>query len=316
MKIALFERPTGDNPITALVLVLCGVMVLGLQDSLVKFMSSDTSLWQFQVLRAIGNGTLVIMMCALSRNFSLMVPLRWKPVLMRAFVLTVCMFCFFSGAPVLSVAQMAAGLYTYPIFVTILAGPILGEKVGPWRILAVFVGACGAFAILRPWHDSFTPVQILPICAGFLYAINVLIVRRFCRGESPLALTFTVASMFFAVGVITIVILTLFPAPVAFQQSMPFVAIGWPTLTKTVLLFAVIASFLNLFGNIFLNRAYQTAESSWLAPLDFTYLLFAAFWSKLLFDSWPAPHTISGMVLIACAGILTAWREHQLGKSR
>lgn len=315
MKIAIFERPDGDNPFAALFLVLSGVMILGLQDSLVKFMSSDTSLWQFQALRALGNGSLVMLMCALSGNFGLVVPVNWKPVLIRAGVLTLCMFCFFSGAPVLSVAQMAAGLYTYPIFVTLLAAPVLGEQVGRWRLFAVVLGACGALTILRPWTADFSFVQILPVCAGFLYAINVLIVRRFCREESPLALTFAVATVFLATAVIAITTLSAFPPSQQWQADMPFIAIGWPALTKTVLLFAVIASFLNLFGNIFLNRAYQTAESSWLAPLDFSYLFFAALWGKLLFDTWPAQTTLLGMLLIAGAGMLTAWREHKQSRA-
>ena len=51
------------------------------------------------------------------------------------------------------------------------------------------------------------------------------------------------------------------------------------------------------------------ADSSWLAPVDFTYLLFAAIWSRLLFDQWPTGQAILGMGLIATAGIVTAWRE-------
>ena len=39
------------------------------------------------------------------------------------------MICFFSGAPYLTITQMAAGLYTYPLFTVILAGPILKEKI-------------------------------------------------------------------------------------------------------------------------------------------------------------------------------------------
>jgi drug/metabolite transporter (DMT)-like permease len=68
---------------------------------------------------------------------------------------------------------------------------------------------------------------------------------------------------------------------------------------------------LNLSGNICLARAYQTADSSWLAPIDFTYLLFAAFWGRVIFDEWPPQQALLGMSLIAFAGILTAWREQK-----
>ena len=53
---------------------------------------------------------------------------------------------------------------------------------------------------------------------------------------------------------------------------MPYIAIGWPELTIFSLMIAVIASLFNLSGNLCLVKAYQTSESSFLAPLDFLYL--------------------------------------------
>ena len=90
---------------------------------------------------------------------------------------------------------------------------------------------------------------------------------------------------------------------------MPFVAIGWPELSMNLLWVILFCSVLNLSGNICLARAYQTADSSWLAPFDFTYLLFAAIWGRLLFEYWPATQALAGMLLIATADIMTAWRE-------
>ena len=90
---------------------------------------------------------------------------------------------------------------------------------------------------------------------------------------------------------------------------MPFVAIGWPELTFLVGGFALFASVLNLTGNICLSRAYQTADASWLAPMDFSYLIFAALWSRVIFDQWPTTQALIGMALIGTAGIITAWRE-------
>ena len=80
----------------------------------------------------------------------------------------------------------------------------------------------------------------------------------------------------------------IFSPPLEITSAMPFVMIGWPELTLTVLVICLISSILNLSGNMCMARAYQTADSSWLAPLDFTYLLFAALWGRVLFDSWPS----------------------------
>jgi drug/metabolite transporter (DMT)-like permease len=313
---SLFEHPGDDRPLRALGLLLLGVFALALQDSLIKLMSGETSFWQFQTLRSIGNLSFIVILALASDSLGLITPKNWRPVYLRAALLTVCMFFFFAGAPYLTVPQMAAGLYTYPLFVSLLAGPILGETLGPWRITALIIGATGAAIILSPWDENFSTVQILPILAGFFYATNILTLRRACRNESTLALAFAVGLAFIVSGTLGILLLSLFPLPEEVRASMPFVAIGWPELTLLVAGFALFASVLNLTGNICLSRAYQTADASWLAPIDFSYLIFAALWSRLIFDQWPTSEAIIGMALIGSAGIITAWRERVAATGR
>jgi drug/metabolite transporter (DMT)-like permease len=308
-QFSLFGSSTGDNPYRAMSLLLFGVIVLALQDSLIKFIAPQTSFWQMQTIRAFGNTGLIIGLAIATRGLKSLVPQNWKPVYLRGTMLSMCMFFFFAGAPFLSVAQMAAGLYTYPLFVSILAGPLLGERLGPWRITALTIGAGGALLMLNPFSAGFSSVQLMPVIAGFFYASNILVLRRNCRTENPLALTFAVAIIFIICGFLGITILSLFPPPGEFVVTMPFVAIGWPKLTISLLCVLLFCSILNLSGNICLARAYQTADSSWLAPLDFSYLLFAAIWGRLLFNHWPTWQALAGMVLIASAGMVTAWRE-------
>ena len=306
---SLIGYPTSDRPITALLLLLSGVFILAWQDALFKEISVQTSYWQFQALRAGGNLIIAIILAISGGGLYLLRPRRAGAVYLRAVLMTLCMFCFFSGAPYLTLTQMAAGLYTYPLFVSMLAGPVLGERVGPWRLGALALGTGGAALVLSPWEAGFSLLQCLPILAGFFYATNILTIRRACRWENTLAMVFAVAVAFLASGILGSLVLTLFPPPITLQQSAPFVAIGWPLLTWIVVGFAVITSVLNLMGNLCLSRAYQTADSSWLVPMDFSYLLFAAFWSKAMFDTWPTTNAIIGMTLIGTAGVLTAWRE-------
>jgi drug/metabolite transporter (DMT)-like permease len=186
---------------------------------------------------------------------------------------------------------------------------VLGEAVGPWRIGALILGAIGAAFVLSPWREDFSAVQVLPIIAGFFYATNILTLRRACRNESPLALAFTVGVAFVLSGLSGIFVLGYFPLPAETRAAIPFVAVGWPELTLLVAGFAVLVSVLNLTGNICISRAYQTADASLLAPMDFSYLIFAAIWSRVIFDQWPSLDSIIGMVLIGAAGVVTAWRE-------
>lgn len=312
MKLSWLHHPDGDRPSAAAGLLLVGVLALSFQDASIKLMSGDTSFWQLQTLRSLSNLVLIVLLGWTAGNLVLIRPVNWKPVLLRAAFLTVCMFFFFAGAPFLSPSQMGAGLYTYPLFISLLAAPVLGEKIGPWRISALATGACGAAFLLAPWEADFTWIQIMPIIAGFFYAANVLTLRKACRNESPLALAFMVALCFVTSGLLGITVLSLFPLSGAAQAQMPFVAIGWPALSWLIAGFAVFASMLNLLGNICLSRAYQTADASWLAPIDFSYLAFTVVWGYLLFAKWPDANEWIGMTLIATAGIVTVVRERKM----
>ena len=233
-------------------------------------------------------------------------------VCFRSLLLVMCMFFFFAAAPFLSISQMAAGLYTYPLFVSMLAIPFLGEKIGKWRLIALLVGALGAALILDFFNKDFSRLQLFPIAAGFFYACNIMVLRRYCRHESILALTFFTALAFFLSGVAGILFLYFIPFSQEINVALTFVTIGWPELTLFVVLFAALASCLNLMGNVGLTRAYQTAESSFLAPADFSYLIFVAICGKLIFGSWPTANAFLGMALIATAGIIIVWQERHI----
>lgn len=295
----------------ALALLLAGVSILSLQDSLVKLIAPQTSFWQVQIIRSSFNMAMLAGLAMFTGGIGLLWPRRPGPAILRGVLLALCMGFFFGAAEQITVTQMATGLYTYPLFVTLLAGPVLGERIGRWRIGALVLGAAGCLLVLNPFADAFTPLQAVPVLAGFFYACNILVLRRYCRNESPLALVFMVNVLFIATGTVGALAASWLPVEPEWREMMPFILVGWPDLTAMLIGFLAILAVLNLFGNLFLSRAYQTADSSLLAPLDFTYLLLVALWGRLLFDSWPTPLAFLGMVMIAAAGMITAIRERR-----
>ena len=295
----------------ALLLLFLGVSILSLQDSTVKLIAPQTSFWQVQVVRSAFNLVIVCGLAMLAGGLALLWPRRFWPAAARAMLLALCMGFFFGAAQQVSVTQMATGLYTYPLFVTLLAGPLLGERIGVWRFGALALGAVGCGFVLNPFADAFTIYQVVPVFAGFFYACNILVLRRYCSRESPLALAFVVNLIFIVTGCIGALVMALLPMDPAVRGQLSFFLTGWPELTAVLVAILAGLAVLNLFGNLFLSRAYQTADSSLLAPLDFSYLLLVALWGRLLFDSWPTPLAILGMSMIAAAGMITAIREQR-----
>lgn len=305
----IFDGSDADRPGLAAGLMLAALVTLALQDSLVRLAGADTSLWQFQFLRSSCNALVLMLVARAVWGTAPKWPRRPWAVMVRALLLLAATMFFFGGVPRLTMAEMAAGLYTFPIFVTLLSVVVLRERVGLWRIGAVLAGATGAFLILQPASAGFHWLKLLPVGAGVCYAGVVIITRRFCRQEPPVTLAFAVAVSYVALSLTGLGVLTAFPAGAEAQAAVPYLARGWLPLGATVLGLALVCSLLNTAANLALTTAYQNAEASWLAPFDYCYLVFATFWGFVLFGEFPGPSTLAGMALIAGAGVLTGWRE-------
>jgi len=301
MKWSVFKGTQIDTPRVAVMLILAALFMLSLQDGLVKFAALTSSLWQFQILRSVANLILIFMGLAVMKGWHLLWPKNPIAVAWRTLTIMATMIFFFSGAPFLTLSEMGAGLYTYPIFMTILSVLFLNEKVGSWRLLAIFLAAIGAFLIIRPTSESFHAAQILPVFAGLFYSINTTILRKYCRSESPV--TMAAWASFGFLGICTLGALLVSAAPISSE--------AWPTLTTSIVLLAGFCAFCNVTGNVLIVKAYQSAELSGLAPVDYSYLIFATFWGFVFFSDLPNLPTLLGMALIASAGIVTAWRQHR-----
>ncbi|MDH3669113.1 MAG: DMT family transporter [Paracoccaceae bacterium] len=314
-RISLFDGSDRDRPGLAAGLMAVSLFVLGLQDGLVRLAGAETSLWQFQLMRSAGNLCFLLVLARAVWGTLPRRPQKFWAVTVRSVLLLITALFFFGGLPQVTLAQMGAGLYTYPIFVTILSGVLLGENVGIRRIGAVLAGATGALLILQPGSEDFSWIKVLPVGAGFSYACMVIVTRRFCRQESPVTLATGVALAYFTASTLGLAVLSAFPPSEAIQQTVPYIARAWLPLTGLLVGTAVVCSMLNVLANLGLTMAYQNAESSWLAPIDYCYLIFATLWGLVLFGDFPDGLSLLGMALIAGAGAFTAWRERQLGRT-
>ena len=298
-----------DSPALAGTLMLTALAMLAVQDSLVRLAGMEVSFWQFQAIRATSNFVLLCLTALIVWRSLPPWPKRPWAVVLRSVMMIAATVFFFGAIPAVTTVEMAAGLYTYPIFVTILSASVLGEPVGWRRTSAVVVGALGAMLILQPFEADFEMIKLMPIGAGLCYAVNVILVRRWCRGESAVTLASAVAISFMVIGTVGTILLTLFPTSEEARSTIPYLAHGWREMGLVLLVITLICSVLNATSNVLLTKAYQSAEVSWLAPIDYSYLIFATIAGLVFFGDFPGPFQIMGMVLIAAAGIFTAWRE-------
>lgn len=313
---SLLAGTTIDRPSLAASVMVGSLFILGLQDSIVKLTSGDVSVWQIQLIRSVFNFALLLLLTRVIWGVACPPPKRLWAIALRSTFLATTMILFFGGIPFLNLAVVAAGLYVFPLFVAVLSTLVLGEPVGPRRIVAILVGFGGTLLILKPGTEAFQPVALMPIGAAVCYAANVLSIRRLCRDESPITLAYGVSIAYISYGALGILLI-----PLIFDDSLavawPYIFTGWrDTISLWILLLIAICSVLNLTANIGLAKAYQSAEASWLAPFDYSYLVFATFWGFVFWHHIPDGWTFAGMAMIAGAGSFVAWRERRESRSR
>lgn len=296
------------RPGRAASLMVGALFLLGFQDSIVKLASDSLSLWQFQMFRAAINLILLILLTRVIWGTGCPPPKRFWAVALRSLFLVGAMLFYFGGVPFLNLSDIAAGLYVFPLFVAVLSAVLLGERVGPRRIAAILTGFAGTLLILKPGTDSFQLVSLMPICAALCYAGTILTTRRLCRDESPVTLSFGVGITFLTVGTAGTVIFTFLVEPEG-AAGWPYLLTGWHDIGLWILALILTCSVLNLTANIALARAYQSAEASWLAPFDYSDIVFATFWGYVFWRHVPDALTFLGMAMIAGAGAFVAWRE-------
>lgn len=302
MSQATGRRP--ENIALGVVVIVFTVFAMSTADAIVKYFSSDFPLWQIYVVRSLIVIPILIAITLFGRQ-----PVRIGPgakgwVLLRSMLLAFMYIGIYAAAPVLSLSVIAASLYTGPLFIALFSALLIGEPVGPRRWTAIFIGFAGVLVILRPDTEAFSMLALIPIIAAIFYALAAVITRSKCNDEPPMVLALALNFSLIAVGLAATAAIALWhPAP---EQSSvyPFLlgywvameAREWAILLSLAILMAAIS--------IGLAKAYQAAPPAIIATFDYSYLVFATFWSFAIFDEVPDASTIIGLLMIAGAGLL------------
>jgi drug/metabolite transporter (DMT)-like permease len=295
-----------NRTLTAAAMVLVYAFLIGFTDNWVRVIAADGGLWQFHATRMV-MAVLLLLVMAPVLGLKLW-PRRPRAVIARSLIHAVAMVAYFGCLAFLSVAEVAAGLFTAPIFVLLLSRFVYGHPIGPFRIAAVVIGFVGVMMVLGLGPGTqVTPAMVLPIVAGVFYALGNLATREWCEGEraESLLLGFFLGLGFF--GLIGMAVLAVWQPAVPDGQA-GFVLRGpvWPT--GPFLFWTFVQAVGSLMGVGLMIRAYQTAEASRVAVFEYAILPMSAMWTWAIWGegiSWTAG---LGIVLIFVAGLIIAAR--------
>jgi drug/metabolite transporter (DMT)-like permease len=272
---------------------LATVMLFPALNATVKYLGEDYTVWQIIWVRSIMHLVVMVALCApgygLVRVFTTTRPLLQ---LIRSALQVGAMYLFMSALTVLPLATVTSITFTAAFMVVMLSIPMLGEKVGPRRWLAVLVGFGGAIVIIRPGSGDIADwPALMALGAALCYAIFQILTRKLAPyDDSRTTAVYTV--------VVTLVVSSAI-APIGFS---------WPADVNVWLLFLA----LGVFGGIshfFLIKAYETGEASVLSPFDYGQLVGATLLGYLIWGDFPDGWTWVGVAIIVCSGVYIAHRE-------
>jgi drug/metabolite transporter (DMT)-like permease len=295
------------NRLGAAALAILGYAVLiGFTDNYVRVIAAEAGLWQFHATRT----AMAIVLFALAAPVLGLVlrPVSWRAVAARSAVHGVSMIVYFGCLAFLTVAQVAAGLFTAPIWVLIFARFLFGQRIGPLRIVAAAIGFLGVVLVLSPGDQALGWASVFPVVAGALYALGNLATREWCAAESAATLTL---GFFLALGVAGLVgmgVLALLPLPVP-DGTDGFILRGWVWPSGTFLWWTFVQAVGSAVAVGLMVRGYQLAEASRVAVLEYVILPVSAGWGWLLWGEVLGWVAALGMVLIVVAGALISVRS-------
>lgn len=290
-----------DNIPFAVGTIVFTVLALSLGDALIKLTSGNFVIWQIFVIRSMMVIPLLVGFLAIKARASLRMPDALGWVILRSLLLVAMWISYYISLPKLALSAAAAAYYTLPIFITLFSAAIIGEKISRIGWLAVFLGFAGVLLILRPEADDFNWYALLPLISAIFYALAMILTRTKCRTEHPIMLALILNVSFVLVGGIAAAFIAVFSdeARQGFLLA-PWAQMGVSQWGTMALLAAAI-----LIGSIGAAIAYQNGPPSVIGTFDFAYVGFAVLWGFIFFAELPDIISISGMILIVAAGVLS-----------
>jgi len=300
------EQARGRSESVALgvTVIVLTVFAMSTADAIVKYVSSVFPLWQIYVVRSLVVIPILVAASVLGPQPVRIGPKSKRWTFLRSFLLTFMYIGIYAAAPVLSLSVIAASLYTGPLFIALLSALLIGEPVGPRRWAAIATGFAGVLVILRPATDGFSYLALIPIGAALLYALAAIITRTKCREETPMVLALALNFSLMAVGVAATALISVWRPSASEASAYPFLLGQWVAMGSREWGIVSLLAVLMVGISVGLAKAYQSAPPAIIATFDYTYLLFAAFWSFALFAQAPDAATLVGMLMIAAAGLL------------
>ena len=277
--------------------MMMSMACFAVEDTFIKLLSAR--LPATQILFSIGfGGALITLVLAIVLNVNLADKILLnKHVISRTIADLFGALSFTSAMVLIPMSLLASILQATPLFVTLGAAILLGEKVGWRRWSAIFIGFLGVIIILQPGYGSFQLASLLGLAAVLCLALRDVVTRDMATEIPTLTVTFYAC---LAMGSAGFIAYPFFGPPIM------------PTTYEAIIL--ICAAIIGLTGYFLLVLATRKGDVSVIAPFRYSRLLFSLGLASLILGEKLTLPILLGGLLVVSSGIYTFGRERRLVK--
>lgn len=283
-------RARPAHPLAGPFLALLGFALYASHDALVKHLGATYSAFQILFFSALLSFPLVVAMLLRERAPGSLRPRHPGWSALRTLAMVLSWVGAFYAFGVLPLAETYAILFAMPLMITLIAIPVLGERVGRHRGIAVAIGLAGVMIVLRPGGAALSFGHLAALVGAASAALAAVIVRRIGRDERAAVL----------------VLYPMLASVVLMGLVMPVVYV--PVRLADLAVMAVVGV-LSLAATLFIILAYRLAEATLVAPMQYSQILWAALFGWLFFAESPDLWTWAGAAVIIASGLYILFRE-------
>ena len=300
---------TPNNNPKGILLILSGMALFSIQDSLIKYIFEESALYELYFGRTLT--ALILLFIFLKFTSQKLVFKTHYPLL------TCCrVICFFFGfsffyisLTYMSLAMANALFFSSPFFISILAIIFLGEKVGIRRWIAILVGFIGVYIVLNPDFENFNYMKLAPVACALCYAISMTITKITSDKDNVYSQMFHLY-----IGAIGISILFfIFTGKGQFNTfsdpTFQFITREWFTNPTYAWPYIVAMGFVAAVSFYCVFSAYSVASPSVVSLFEYSLIIWAIIIGYVLFNDVPTIRTFVGVALIIGAGVYIYLRE-------
>ena len=294
--------------------VFLGMLCISINDLFVKQFSKNYPLHEIIFIRSLI--AILFTLLLVKSEGGLKILKTQQPIqhALRAVAIFLCNMIFFSAIATLPLATATALFFVAPIFITLLSIPLLGEKVGIRRLLAVIIGFLGVFIMMKPntWTMFDIPpvIYFLPVIAAVLYALMQIMTRKLSKSSKPAALAFYIQLAFV---IFSLIFGLIFGdgklADVSSNTSLQFIFKGWAFPKTSDLPYFFALGCLASGVSYFMSKAYSTAAAASVAPFEYVLLPLSIFWGWTFFGDIPDLYIFTGIIFVVGSGLYVLIRE-------